>query len=166
VGWCPRQSKARAKAANHVIARACASADGARTPGCPSARAVVRQIGESFCLSKIDSPGFRGTLRPGRYRIFLRQMFTSAAAGMSYCDVMLTASTATPGTQAVPSLGILHGNLTPGCWQTVSSEGMFQVPAGQTVQLNVGLQSYGGTCQLANSTSDSSQYTNVTAWPL
>jgi len=105
--------------------------------------------------------------RPGRYRIFLRQMFTSASAGMAYCEVHLTVSTATPSTISVPSVGSLAGNPTSGYWQTVSSEGIFQVPAGQTIQLNVSMLGYSGSiCQLANATGDGDNYANVIAWPL
>jgi len=101
-----------------------------------------------------------------RYRIAFRQMFTSTS-GMAYCLMTLSASTAGPGNASVTGLGVPHGNPTAGFWQTLFSEGYYEVPAGQTVQLNVSLISGGGgLCTLANGTADGDAFTNVIAWPL
>jgi|SRR6185295_14764071 len=116
--------------------------------------------GESITLSAPPE-------QPARYRIWMRQMAASSTGTTAYCEFTLSDSTATPGTVSVTGLGQPHGSPAPGYWQTTSTEGFFQVPAGQTVTLNVNLYSYiNANCQLANSIASGNNYTTVIAWPL
>ncbi|MFL5349636.1 MAG: carbohydrate-binding domain-containing protein [Hyalangium sp.] len=115
--------------------------------------------GESITLSAPPE-------QPARYRIAMRQIFTNQASGTAYCVVTLTASTAPAGTFSVSGLGKLYGSPAINYWQTVFGEGFFQVPAGQTIQLNVNMVTDSGSCLLANASSDGDVYTSVIAWPL
>ena len=122
-------------------------------------------------VTKWEATGERITLtappeQPARYRIAMRQMINNQASGTAYCIMSLSASTAAPGTSSVSGLGYPHGSVTTGYWQTLFAEGYFQVPAGQTVQLNVTMYSASGTCYLANAASDGHAYSSVIAWPL
>jgi hypothetical protein len=66
----------------------------------------------------------------------------------------------------VSGLGQPHSNPTDGYWQTIFSEGFFEVPVGQNVQLNVNLRTASGSCQLANATAEGDTHTSIIAWPL
>jgi hypothetical protein len=112
--------------------------------------------GESITLSAPPE-------QPARYRIAMRQLITNQASGMAYCVLTLMASS---GNLPVTGLGFPHGNPTYGYWQTLFSEGFVEVPAGQTVQLNVNMQTENGSCMLANATTDGSMFNSVIAWPL